>query len=85
MHDKHIKTDCNSAALLCNQRALALFISSVEDEADNISHLLDNVCYRTGNAYRIGITDPFRAGKSTINENKYNNCRKNERKIFTTG
>lgn len=49
-----------------DRRALARFISLVENEADNVSQLLDQVYHRTGNAYRIGITGPPGAGKSTL-------------------
>lgn len=47
-------------------RALARLISIVENENDSIAQLLDKVYYRTGRAYRIGITGPPGAGKSTI-------------------
>jgi len=49
-----------------DRRALARFISFVENEVNNVSQLLDNIYYRTGNAYRIGVTGPPGAGKSTI-------------------
>jgi LAO/AO transport system kinase len=49
-----------------DRRALARFISFVENEVADVSQLLDKVYYRTGNAYRIGITGPPGAGKSTI-------------------
>jgi len=49
-----------------DRRALARFISYVEDEVEDVTKLLDKVYYRTGKAYRIGITGPPGAGKSTI-------------------
>ena len=49
-----------------DRRALARFISLAENEAHHVSELLDKIYYRTGNAYRIGITGPPGAGKSTI-------------------
>lgn len=49
-----------------DRRALARLISYVENETDNASKLLDKIYYRTGHAYRIGITGPPGAGKSTI-------------------
>jgi LAO/AO transport system kinase len=49
-----------------DRRALARFISFVENEVADVSQLLDKIYYRTGNAYRIGITGPPGAGKSTI-------------------
>ncbi|MDZ7318019.1 MAG: methylmalonyl Co-A mutase-associated GTPase MeaB, partial [candidate division KSB1 bacterium] len=49
-----------------DRRALARLISYIENETDNASQLLDKIYYRTGHAYRIGITGPPGAGKSTI-------------------
>lgn len=49
-----------------DRRALARFISLVENEALNAPELLDTIYHRTGHAYRIGVTGPPGAGKSTI-------------------
>ena len=49
-----------------DKRALARLISHVEDEVNDVSTILDKIFYRTGRAYRIGITGPPGAGKSTI-------------------
>lgn len=49
-----------------DRRALARMISLIENEAENAALLLDKIYYRTGRAYRIGITGPPGAGKSTI-------------------
>lgn len=49
-----------------DRRALARLISLIENEADGAIKLLDKVYYRTGNGYRIGITGPPGAGKSTL-------------------
>jgi LAO/AO transport system kinase len=58
--------DIINSYLSGDRRALARFISFVENEAENVSKSLDKIYYRTGNAYRIGITGPPGAGKSTI-------------------
>ena len=49
-----------------DRRALARLISLVENEANGAIKLLDKVYYRTGRGYRIGITGPPGAGKSTL-------------------
>jgi LAO/AO transport system kinase len=55
------------ARLLAGDRvAIARAISAVENEAEGAGELLRAVHTRTGRAYRIGITGPPGAGKSTI-------------------
>ena len=49
-------------------RALAKAITLVENESAGAEELLDTVYERTGQAYRIGITGPPGAGKSTLVE-----------------
>ena len=49
-----------------DRRALARIISIIENGENNVARLMDKVYYRTGNAYRIGITGPPGAGKSTL-------------------
>ncbi len=49
-----------------DRRALARLISLIENEAETAANLMDQIYYRTGRAYRIGITGPPGAGKSTI-------------------
>ncbi|MCU0646013.1 MAG: methylmalonyl Co-A mutase-associated GTPase MeaB [bacterium] len=49
-----------------DRRALARLISHLENESDSISEIFDKIYYRTGKAFRIGITGPPGAGKSTI-------------------
>src|SRR5262245_62373560 len=46
--------------------ALARTISIVENDADGASAVLDECFRRTGRAFRIGITGPPGAGKSTL-------------------
>jgi LAO/AO transport system kinase len=46
--------------------AIARAISVVENESDGAAALLGEVYGRTGRAYRIGVTGPPGAGKSTI-------------------
>jgi LAO/AO transport system kinase len=49
-----------------NRRALARLISIIENEEENSYQLLDRIYLRVGKAFRIGITGPPGAGKSTI-------------------
>ena len=49
-----------------DRRALARLISYVENGEDDIIKLMDKIYHRTGKAYRIGITGPPGAGKSTL-------------------
>ncbi|MDZ7332387.1 MAG: methylmalonyl Co-A mutase-associated GTPase MeaB [candidate division KSB1 bacterium] len=49
-----------------DRRALARLISLIENEAEQAAIILDQIYDRTGRAYRIGITGPPGAGKSTI-------------------
>ncbi len=46
--------------------AVAKAISIVEDQDNSSSELLENIHHRLGRAYRVGITGPPGAGKSTI-------------------
>ncbi len=49
-----------------NRVAIARAISVVENESNDAAGLLEAVYAKTGSAYRIGITGPPGAGKSTI-------------------
>jgi LAO/AO transport system kinase len=49
-----------------DKRAISKGITLVENESENSSALLKYLYKNTGNAYRIGITGPPGAGKSTI-------------------
>jgi len=49
-----------------DRRAIARAISAVENESEGAADLLRSVFKKTGRAYRIGITGPPGAGKSTI-------------------
>lgn len=49
-----------------NVRALAKLISIVEDRDEGYRDVIDAVYTERGNAYRIGITGPPGAGKSTL-------------------
>jgi LAO/AO transport system kinase len=50
----------------CDPRTVAQAISLVENEAKECTDVLRALFPRTGNAYRIGITGPPGAGKSTL-------------------
>lgn len=49
-----------------DKRALAKSISLVENEGAEAANLLDAIYPKIGNAYRVGITGPPGAGKSTL-------------------
>lgn len=49
-----------------DKRAIARAISIVEDETEGRDEILRRIYSRTGNAYKIGITGPPGAGKSTL-------------------
>ncbi len=49
-----------------DKRSVARSISIVESDDSESSELLNAIYYKVGNAYRIGITGPPGAGKSTI-------------------
>ncbi|MDZ7260877.1 MAG: methylmalonyl Co-A mutase-associated GTPase MeaB [candidate division KSB1 bacterium] len=49
-----------------DRRALARLISLVENNSNDSTEILDKLHPRTGQAYRIGITGPPGAGKSTL-------------------
>lgn len=49
-----------------DKRSVARSISIVESDNSESSELLKAIYYKVGNAYRIGITGPPGAGKSTI-------------------
>ena len=59
-----------------DRRALARLISKVENRHDDLPKILDYVYPKVGNAYRIGITGPPGAGKSTIVNSVVNLYRK---------
>ncbi len=49
-----------------DETALSRLISYVENQTPGYAKILSSVYFRTGNAYRIGITGPPGAGKSTL-------------------
>ncbi len=53
-------------ALRGDRAALARIVSRVENEADGAPAILDACFRRTGRAFRIGVTGPPGAGKSTL-------------------
>jgi LAO/AO transport system kinase len=52
--------------ILKNKRILARAISKIESDDPKAEDILNNIYINTGRAYRIGITGPPGAGKSTI-------------------
>ena len=66
MSRKSDPTQMVRAALRGDRVALARAISLVEDEAAGATVVLDTCFARSGRAFRIGITGPPGAGKSTL-------------------
>ena len=53
-------------------------ISLIEDNRDEGTKLLSEIYKNTGNAYKIGITGPPGAGKSSLTHNLISAFRKND-------
>ncbi len=64
-----------------DERALARLITQVEDRAPGYQELLDRVYSRTGQAYRLGITGPPGAGKSTLVDRLVPFLRRGDRRV----
>ncbi|HEY7751332.1 MAG TPA: methylmalonyl Co-A mutase-associated GTPase MeaB [Ignavibacteriaceae bacterium] len=64
-----------------DRRAVARSISIVESNSSLSDELLENIYSKVGNAYRIGITGPPGAGKSTITNNLTKYYLKNGSKV----
>lgn len=62
-----MRTDIDTKKLFAGDRiTIARAISAVENDGQDALQLLKEIFPRTGHAYRIGITGPPGAGKSTI-------------------
>lgn len=60
------RSELIDALLEADVRALAKLISLVEDRETGHREVIDRIYSRTGRAYRVGITGPPGAGKSTL-------------------
>jgi len=64
-----------------NRRSIARSISIVENDSTDSSELLKKIHSQIGQAYRIGITGPPGAGKSTITNHLTKYYRKQNKKV----
>ena len=64
-----------------NRRALSRIISRVENRAEGFGKIMDAVYPRTGRAYRVGITGPPGAGKSTMVSRLVQEARKTDKQV----
>ena len=64
-----------------NHRAVARSISIIESDNSKATELLKTIYARVGNAYRIGVTGPPGAGKSTITNQLTKLYRKQNKKV----
>jgi LAO/AO transport system kinase len=64
-----------------NRRALSRIISRVENRQEGYGEILDAIYPKTGRAYRVGITGPPGAGKSTMVSRLVQEARKAGRQV----
>jgi LAO/AO transport system kinase len=68
-----------------NKQAIARSISVVENEKHNSRDFLSQIYPKTGNAYRIGVTGPPGAGKSSLTDQLIQQFREEEKSVAVVG
>ena len=76
-----MQNDLIQKLLINDRRAVARSISIVETSNSDSVQLLKNIFSKIGNAYRVGITGPPGAGKSTITNHLTKYYRKQNKKV----
>lgn len=64
-----------------DQRALSRLISRVENQQEGFIKIMDALYPKTGRAYRVGVTGPPGAGKSTLVSRLVQEARKEDKQV----
>jgi LAO/AO transport system kinase len=64
-----------------SKRALSRMISRIENQTPGSAEMLDALYARTGGAYRVGVTGPPGAGKSTLVSRLVQEARKEDKQV----
>ena len=76
-----MSSDLIQAIRAQSKLSISQAISLIENQSDSASKLLSNIFKYTGHAYRLGITGPPGAGKSSITDNLISAFRKEDKTV----